>query len=46
MISAGVVELSSGSLDLNGSLVVTAPVSRDRQRFLPPLNPLRFIMIC
>ena len=28
MMSAGVVELSSGSLDLNGSLVVTAPVSR------------------
>jgi hypothetical protein len=28
MISAGAVELSSGSLDLNGSLVVTAPVSR------------------
>jgi hypothetical protein len=25
MISAGVVELNSGSLDLNGSLVVTAP---------------------
>jgi hypothetical protein len=28
MMSAGVVELGSGSLDLNGSLVVTAPVSR------------------
>jgi hypothetical protein len=28
MMSAGVVELSSGSLDLSGSLVVTAPVSR------------------
>jgi hypothetical protein len=28
MMSAGVVELSSGSLDLNGSLVVTTPVSR------------------
>jgi hypothetical protein len=46
MMSAGVVELSSGSLDLNGSLVVTAPVSRTGQRFLPPLNPLRFIRIC
>jgi hypothetical protein len=28
MISAGVVELGSGSLDLNGSLVVTAPFRR------------------
>jgi hypothetical protein len=28
MISAGVVELSSGSLDLNDSLVITVPVSR------------------
>jgi hypothetical protein len=28
MMSAGVVELSSGSIDLNGSLVVTAPASR------------------
>jgi hypothetical protein len=28
MMSAGVVELSSGSIDLNGSLVVTAPVSQ------------------
>jgi len=28
MMSAGVVELSSGSADLNGSLVVTAPLSR------------------
>jgi hypothetical protein len=28
MMSAAVVELGSGSLDLNGSLVVTAPVSQ------------------
>jgi hypothetical protein len=45
-MSAGVVvELSSGSLDLNGTLAVTAPVSRTG-RDSPPLNPLRFIMIC
>jgi hypothetical protein len=45
-MSAGAVfELSSGSLDLNGTLAVTAPVSRTG-RDSPPLNPLRFIMIC
>jgi hypothetical protein len=46
MMSAGVVQLGSGSLDLNGSLVVTAPVSRTGSDSCRPLNPLRFIIIC
>jgi|EndMetStandDraft_7_1072992.scaffolds.fasta_scaffold2654347_1 hypothetical protein len=45
-MSAGVVELSSGSLDLNGSLGGYRARVADWQRFMSPLNPLRFIMIC
>jgi hypothetical protein len=46
MMSAGVVELSSRSLDLNGSLVVTAPVSRTGSDSWRRSIRLRFIMIC
>jgi hypothetical protein len=46
MMSAGVVELSSGSLDLNGSPMVTATVSRTGSDSCGRSIRFRFIMIC
>jgi hypothetical protein len=46
MMSAGVVELSSGSLDLNRSLVIIAPVSRTGSDSCGRSIRFRFIMIC